>query len=274
MRIRVGCEFEYEAAGPAPSVWQVRPRPDGAHRVLTERWEPPAPSRRFLDGFGNVGDRLTLPEGASTVRYDAVVEVPGTFDAADKEAGHMPVEELPDDALAYLLPSRFCWPDVLHDEAWELFGDVPPGWARVQAVSDWVHENIDYQMGSSTPLTTAKDIFDSRTGVCRDMTQLGISLCRALNVPARYVSGYLPDIAVEPPDLPMDFCSWLEAYLEGTWFTLDPRNNEPRIGRVVIARGRDAADTAMVTTWGSAVLNRMAVWADEASDESDEEADG
>ena len=269
MRIRVGCEFQYEAAGPAPAVWQVRPRPDGAHRVVTETWESPVPSRSFLDGFGNLCDRLTLPEGPSTLRYDAVVEVPGTFDEADKGAAQTPVEGLPDDALGFLLPSRFCWPDVLHDQAWELFGDIPPGWDRVQAVSDWVHENIAYQMGTSTPLTTAKDIFDCRTGVCRDMTQLGVTLCRALNVPARYVSGYLPDIAVEPPDLPMDFCSWLEAYLDGTWFTFDPRNNEPRIGRVVIARGRDAADTAMVTTWGAAVLNRMTVWADEAPDGAD-----
>ena len=141
----------------------------------------------------------------------------------------------------YLLPSRFCWPDVLYGPAWELFGNVEPGWPRVQAVSDWVHDNISYQVGASSAVTSALDIWQSRTGVCRDFTQLGMTLCRALNVPARYVAGYLPDIAVAPPELPMDFCSWFDVWLEGRWWTFDPRNNEPRIGRVVIARGRDAA---------------------------------
>jgi transglutaminase-like putative cysteine protease len=267
MRIRVGCEFGYETVGPAPAVWQVRPRLDGPHRIATETWEAPLPSVSFLDGFGNRCDRLTLPEGSSTVRYDALVDVPATFDEADKAAAQTPVEDLPHPALEYLLPSRFCWPDVLHDQAWELFGDVHPGWARVQAVCDWVHENIRYEMGSSTSLTTAQDVWDCRTGVCRDLTHLGVTLCRSLNVPARYVAGYLPDIAVTPPDLPMDFCSWLEAWLGGRWLTFDPRNNEPRIGRVVIARGRDAVDAAMVTTWGAADLKVMRVWADQMPDE-------
>jgi transglutaminase-like putative cysteine protease len=244
-------------------VWQVRPRPDGAHRVVSEAWEPPVPARSYVDGFGNVCERFVLPEGPSTVCYDAVVEVPSGFDDMDKEAAQTPIQDLPDDALVFLLPSRFCWPDVLHDEAWELFGDVSPGWSRVQAVCDWVHSNVRYQVGASTPLTTAQDVWECRAGVCRDLTQLGITLCRSLNIPARYVSGYLPDIAVTPPDLPMDFCSWLEAYLDGRWWTFDPRNNEPRIGRVVIARGRDALDTAMVTTWGAAELKVMTVWADE-----------
>ncbi|HET7490121.1 MAG TPA: transglutaminase family protein [Acidimicrobiales bacterium] len=136
----------------------------------------------------------------------------------------------------------------------------------MQAVSDWVHEHIRYEVGASTASTTALDIWQSRTGVCRDFTQLMITLCRALNVPARYVAGYLPDVAVTPPDLPMDFCSWVEVWLDGAWWTFDPRNNEPRIGRVVIARGRDALDAAMVTTWGSAELELMEVWADEVRD--------
>ena len=168
----------------------------------------------------------------------------------------------------YLLPSRFCWPEVLHDQAWELFGSVDPGWSRVQAVCDWIYGHIRYEMGASTAVTTAVDVWESRTGVCRDLTQLGITLCRALNVPARYIGGYLPDIAVARPDLPMDFCSWFEAWLDGRWWTFDPRNNEPRIGRVVIARGRDALDAAMVTTWGAAELQTMSVWADEAADEA------
>lgn len=264
--VRIGCRLEYETVASCPSLWQVRPRPDGDHGIVTERWDPPAPARTYLDAFGNVCDRLTLPEGRSTLRYDATVEVPSGFDDADKGAGQAPIEDLPHEAFVYLLSSRFCWPDVLHDQAWELFGSIEPGWPRVQAVSDWVHDHIRYEVGSSNTLTTAYDVWESRAGVCRDLTQLGITLCRALNVPARYVAGYLPDIAVEPPDLPMDFCSWFEAWLDGRWWTFDPRNNEPRIGRVVIARGRDAIDAAMVTTWGAAQLRVLEVWADEAGE--------
>jgi transglutaminase-like putative cysteine protease len=176
------------------------------------------------------------------------------------------LEDLPDEAFVYLLPSRFCWPDTLYGPAWELFEPVEPGWPRVQAVCDWVHDQIHYEVGTSTAITTAYDVWQSRRGVCRDLTQLGITLCRALNVPTRYVSGYLPDIAVTAPSLPMDFCSWFEAWLDGRWWTFDPRNNERRIGRVVIARGRDALDAAMVTTWGDAELKLMAVWADEVMD--------
>jgi transglutaminase-like putative cysteine protease len=154
---------------------------------------------------------------------------------------------------------------VLYGPAWELFGNIDPGWPRVQAVCDWVHDNVSYQIGASSAVTSAFDIWQSRTGVCRDFTQLGMTLCRALNVPARYVAGYLPDIAVAPPELPMDFCSWFEVWLGGRWWTFDPRNNEPRTGRVIIARGRDALDTAMVTTWGPVALQLMTVWADEVT---------
>jgi transglutaminase-like putative cysteine protease len=263
MLVRIGCQFEYQAAEATPSLWQVRPHPDGAHRIVTTTWEPPTPVRTYLDAYGNVCDRLPLPVGSSVLRYDATVEVTSSYDDADKGAAAVGLEDLPDEAFIYLLPSRFCWPDLLQDAAWDLFGDVEPGWARVQAVCDWVHENIRYEVGVSTSVTTANDVWTSRVGVCRDLTQLGITLCRALNVPARYVAGYMPDIAVTPPDLPMDFCSWFEAWLDGRWWTFDPRNNERRIGRVVIARGRDALDAAMVTTWGSAELQTMEVWADE-----------
>jgi transglutaminase-like putative cysteine protease len=262
--VRVGCQFEYVALESTPSLWQVRPRPDGEHRVVTESWEPPAPARSYLDAYGNACDRLTLPPGRSVLRYDATVEVASSQDDIDTGAGEAAIEDLPDEAFVYLLPSRFCWPDTLHDNAWELFEAVRPGWSRVQAVCDWVNEHIRYEVGASNALTTAYDVWESRTGVCRDLTQLGITLCRALNIPARYVAGYLPDIDVVPPDLPMDFCSWFEAWLDGRWWTFDPRNNEPRVGRVVIARGRDALDGAMVTTWGGAALEVMEVWADQA----------
>jgi transglutaminase-like putative cysteine protease len=265
MLVRIGCQFQYEAAEVTPSLWQVRPHPDDDHRIVTETWEPPAPSRTYFDAYGNACERLSLPAGRSILRYDATVEVTSDFDGADKGAAAVAIEDLPDEAFVYLLPSRFCWPDMLHDPAWELFESVEPGWARVQAVCDWVHDHVRYEVGASTALTTAHDVWRTRVGVCRDLTQLGITLCRALNVPARYVAGYLPDIAVTPPELPMDFCSWFEAWLDGRWWTFDPRNNERRVGRVVIARGRDALDAAMVTTWGPAELQTMTVWADEAS---------
>jgi transglutaminase-like putative cysteine protease len=265
MQVRIGCRFEYEAPARTPSLWQVRPHPDGEHGLVSETWAPPAPAQYYLDAYGNACDRLTLPAGHSVLRYDATVAVPEHADAVDVHAQETAIESLPSDAFVYLLPSRFCWPDVLHDAAWELFGGVAPGWSRAQAVSDWVHANIHYEVGASTAVTTAYDVWESRTGVCRDLTQLGITLCRALNIPARYVAGYLPDIGVVPPDLPMDFCSWFEAWLDGRWWTFDPRNNEPRVGRVVIARGRDALDGAMVTTWGAAELTVMEVWADEVN---------
>jgi transglutaminase-like putative cysteine protease len=268
MLVRVGCEFEYDATGPAPSLWQIRPRSDAAHRIVSATWKPPAPARVYEDAYGNVCDRLTLPAGPSTLRYDATVDVASRVDDIGTDAAEASIDELPDEAFVYLLPSRFCWPDLLHDAAWDLFGSVQAGWSRVQAVCDWIHENVHYEVGSTTPVTTASDVWESRVGVCRDFTQLGITLCRALNVPARYVAGYLPDIGVVPPDLPMDFCSWFEVWLDGRWWTFDPRNNEPRIGRVVIARGRDALDGAMVTTWGGTRLQAMTVWADEVSDDA------
>jgi len=240
--------------------------------MISESWggSPPLHWRSYLDAYGNLCDRLTLPTGATTLRYDALVEVPAIFDEVDKEAGQVPVEVLPDDALVFLLPSRFCISDLLSEKAWELFGSTPPGWSRVQAVSDWVHENITYAVGASNPSTTALDVWETRRGVCRDFAHLGVTLCRALNIPARYVAGYIPDIAVPAPEEPMDFCSWFEVYLDGRWWTVDPRNNVPRMGRVGIGRGRDALDVAMVTTYGAPNLVRMTVWADEVAEESGE----
>lgn len=274
VRVRVGCRFDYESPAPAPSVWQVRARPDDGPAVVFERWDSSAPARSYVDAYGNMCDRLTLPPGPSRVRYDALVEVSGAPDHTDEGAPQVPVDDLPDQALVYLLPSRFCWPAPVADEAWRLFGAIEPGWAKVQAISDWVHESVRYEVGSSTSQTTAQDVWDTRTGVCRDFTHLGITLCRAVNVPARYVAGYLPDIGVEPPDLAMDFCSWLEVWLGDRWWTFDPRNNQRRVGRVVIARGRDALDVAMVTTYGEPELRSMAVWADEAGDGDEPGGDG
>ena len=170
-----------------------------------------------------------------------------------------PVEELPDEVLLYTLPSRFCLSDTLSDMAWQLFGAIEPGWARVQAICDWVHGNIRFQYGTSNSLTTSADVCSAGVGVCRDFAHLAVTFCRALNIPARYVFGYLPDIGVPPPDAQMDFCAWMEVYLAGRWWSFDPR-----VGRIPIGRGRDALDVALVTQYGPARLERMTVWADEA----------
>jgi transglutaminase-like putative cysteine protease len=171
------------------------------------------------------------------------------------------VELLPYDVLPYTLPSRYCDSDLLIDDAWHMFGATSPGWARVQAVCDWVHREITYGAGS-TAHTTGYQAYQQRRGVCRDFAHIAISLCRALNIPARYVCGYLPDIGVPPDPTPMDFHAWFEAYLDGAWYTFDARHNRPRIGRVVIGRGRDAIDLALVTSYGPAELTSILVWAD------------
>ncbi|MBA2392950.1 MAG: transglutaminase family protein [Ktedonobacteraceae bacterium] len=265
MHIRVGCEFRYEATWPTPTVMLVEPLRDAAHQILRQEWQtaPDLSMQGYYDVYGNLCQRLVIPTGGSVLRYDATVAVADTYDDVALNAQQMPVELLPDDVLLYTLPSRFCLSDVLSDTAWQLFGMTPPGWARVQAICDWVHNNIRFQYGSSTPLTTSVDIYEQRVGVCRDFTHLAVTFCRALNIPTRYVFGYLPDINVPPPADPMDFCAWMEVYLDGRWWTFDPRNNEARVGRVLIGRGRDALDVAMVTTYGGPRLAQMIVWADQ-----------
>jgi transglutaminase-like putative cysteine protease len=267
MHIRVGCEFRYEATWPTPTVMQVQPYPTDAHTVRQEEWRttPDLSMHPYHDLYGNLCQRFTLPPGEDVLYYNAIVEVSDAYDEVKPDARQLPVEELPDDVLVYTMPSRFCLSDMLSDTAWQLFGQTEPGWARVQAVCDWVHNNIRFQYGTSSSITTALDVYEQRAGVCRDFTQLAVSFCRALNIPTRYVFGYIPDIGVPPPDSPMDFCAWMEVYLDGRWWTFDPRNNTPRVGRVLIGRGRDAIDVAMITTYGGPLLKSMTVWADEVS---------
>ncbi len=267
MHIRVGCEFRYEATWPTPTVMQVEPYHTNVHKVLWEEWQttPDLPMHTYYDTFGNLCRRLTIVPGENVLSYDAIVEVSDTHDEVNLDAAQTPVEDLPDDVLVYTMPSRFCLSDLLSNTAWQLFGQTEPGWGRVQAICDWVHNNIRFQYGTSTPTTTALDVYEKRTGVCRDFTQLAVTFCRSLNIPTRYVFGYIPDIGVPPPDDPMDFCAWMEVYLGGRWWTFDPRNNMPRVGRVLIGRGRDAVDVAMVTTYGGPLLQKMTVWADDAA---------
>jgi transglutaminase-like putative cysteine protease len=271
MRVRVGCEFDIESDGPVPMLMLVRARPDAEHTTVHEsQWLEPnsLDVREYIDSFGNRCWRLTVPGGPVQVRYDAVVDVADEPDPVVPDAHVVPVEHLPDDALVFTLPSRYVQSDQLLDIAWQLFGETPPTWARVQAVVEWVHSNVRYETGSSLPSTSALDVFERRVGVCRDFALLSVALCRALNIPARYTFGYLPDIDVEPPDTPMDFHAWFEAFLGGRWYTFDARHNRPRVGRVVVGRGRDAVDVALTTSYGATTLKQMIVWADAVAEDA------
>ncbi len=269
IRLRVGCGIRYRTCGATAAVLLVRPRSDSRQLVVDERSDsqPAVSLREFLDLYGNRCQRLVLPAGELALRYEASMEVSDDPDAIDARVPQRPVERLPDEALLYTLPSRYCLSDELMGTAWDLFGDAPGGWGRVQAVCDWVFGHLGFRYGASDPLTTAVDVYRDGEGVCRDFAHLGITFCRALNIPARYVFGYIPDIDVPPSKDPMDFCAWMEVYLGERWWTFDPRNNDtmPRRGRVVIGRGRDALDVAMVTTYGRVELTGMEVVAEPAA---------
>jgi len=267
VRLRIGCSFDWEVTGPTPTVVHVEPRLDVGVGVVTEGWhnQPDVITTGYVDGSGNRCRRLVLPPGAVTLRYEAEVEVTNEPDPADPTAEEIPVERLPDEVLVYTLPSRYCLSDVLYDAAWERFGGTPAGWRRVQAVTDFVHGYLEFGYGSSTAVTTAVDAYESKSGVCRDFAHLAVTFCRALNIPARYCYGYLPDVGVEPKPFPMDFYAWTEVFLGGRWWTFDPRNNQRRQGRVLVGRGRDAVDVAMATTFGAPTLRELTVTAELAA---------
>jgi transglutaminase-like putative cysteine protease len=264
LRVRVGCEFEFDSEMAFPSVFQVQPHPQGNHRVLEESWEsdPVAEYEDYLDPFGNHCRRQVISEGRMRIRYDGVVETSGVPDAADQGAEQVPHDQLPDETLQFLLPSRYCLPDVLGGVALDLFGDIEPGWAQVDAISRWVHEHITYTIGSTNTLSDATDAYLMRRGVCRDYAHLAISLCRAFNYPARYAFGYLPLMDRPLPEEGMDFAAYMEVYIGGEWYTFDPRNDARLAGRVLVGRGRDAVDVAMVTSAGAPRLVSMTVRAE------------
>lgn len=251
---------------PTAAIVHVEPRADQGYGMVSETWSsnPDIESHTSVDGYGNRCRRLTLPAGRVNMRYDAEVEVSDEPDAADESAGEIAPHRLPDDVLVFTLPSRYCLSDVLYQAAWDHFGSVTPGWSRVQAVMDFVHGHLEFGYGSSTSITTAVDAFEARAGVCRDYAHLAVSFLRALNIPTRYACGYLPDVGVVALDVPMDFYAWIEVFLGGQWWTFDPRNNQRRIGRVLIGRGRDAVDVAMVTTFGAPTLSGFVVVAEPA----------
>jgi transglutaminase-like putative cysteine protease len=235
---------------------------------VSETWSttPQVPIDEYSDIYGNPVKRFVMPSGPFLMKYDAICAVPDEADPDASAAPQLAVEQLPGEVLHFTLPSRYCLSDELMGMAWELFGQTPPGSARVQAICDWVHNNIKFKYGTSNPLTTAADVLRDRIGVCRDLTHVAVSFCRAMNIPARYVFGYLPDLYVPVDPNPMDFAAWMEVYLGDRWWTFDPRNNVRRAGRVLIGRGRDALDVAMLTTFGPATFKSMTVWADLAEE--------
>ena len=269
MRVHVGCKIVYESVVPTPMMLVLRPPQEYHHRILEERQSvsPQVPVPSYVDSFGNQIWRILAPAGALEIVYDAIADVPATPDPVLPTLAKSRIEDLPDNVLMYTLPSRHCPSDLFINDAWQLFGHIEGGWAQVQAVCDWLHSNITYGAGSSTASTTGWDAYQQRRGVCRDFAHLGVSFCRALNFPARYVCGYLPDINVPFDPTPMDFHAWFEVYLEGEWRTFDARHNYPRVGRVLIGRGRDAVDVALATVYGNALLTNFQVWAAQVDDQ-------
>jgi transglutaminase-like putative cysteine protease len=266
MLIRAGYKITYDCTQPTPMLLALSVRPErlpdveGEHRI---RFDRPVEARDYLDGFGNTITRLVAPEGRLVISKDILVRDPGTPDPAAPDARQHPVEELPDDVLVFLMGSRYCDTDRLSDTAWSLFGNAPLGWGRVQAICDYVHGRITFGYEHARSTRTAWDGFQERKGVCRDFAHLAVTFCRCMNIPARYATGYLGDIGVPPADSPMDFSAWFEAYLGGRWWTFDARHNKPRVGRIVMARGRDATDVAISTTFGPCTLAGFEVVTDE-----------
>jgi transglutaminase-like putative cysteine protease len=263
--ISVGCRFVFDVEGPTHATLLVEPHSSEIERVVSDMLvcSTGVESHPFVDGFGNRCRRLEMPAGTAEIEFMASVEVEEEADPAVESAGQLSPADVPNRALPFLLPSRYCESDLLAERAWELFGDSEPGWSRVQAIVDWVHDQIEFDYSRSSTSHTAVSVLENKVGVCRDYTHVAIALCRALNIPARYTFGYLPDIDVPDPGLPMDFCAWMEVLLGGRWYTFDVRNNQRRKGRIVIGRGRDAADVAMVTSYGPAPLVEMQVTAEQ-----------
>ncbi len=270
MQLSVGCRFVFDLPAPIHAVLMVEPHTSEIDRVVND-WllcSAGGDPGRMVDGFENRCRRLSLPAGEVEITYAGLVEVADELDPVDESAAVAGPAELPGSVLPFLLPSRYCESDLVTEQAWDLFGQVAPGWHRVQAIVDWVHDQVEFDYSRSSPTHSALSVLQGRVGVCRDYTHAAIAMCRALNIPTRYVFGYLPDIEVPDPGLPMDFCAWMEAYVGGHWYTFDVRNNQRRKGRVVIGRGRDAADVAMVTSFGHAQLLEMQVTAERALQEA------
>ena len=266
MQIRVGFEMEYECPAPTPMILALHIHYSRAPDLVRPDYlmkQPAVPVTAYRDLFGNWCSRLVAPEGRFLLGTDALVNDSGLVDLVAPGAMQVPVEHLPESTLVYLLGSRYCETDLLSDIAWNLFGNGPTGWARVQAICDFVNRQIDFGYPHARRTRSAWEAYNEGKGVCRDYAHLAIAFCRCMNIPARYCTGYLGDIGTPKPWGTMDFAGWMEVWLGDCWYTFDARNNTPRIGRVLIAHGRDASDVALASTFGPNTLRRFRVWTDE-----------
>jgi transglutaminase-like putative cysteine protease len=267
MKIRAGYEIAYDCPQPTPMILTLSVHPSRFADLITldrMRLDPPIVPNTYHDSFGNFCHVIHAPAGRLTMSADFVIKDNGAPDETAPRAEQHALENLPVGVLIYLLGSRYCETDRLSDDAWRLFGHTPLGWPRVQAICDFVHNHLTFGYEHSRATRTACEAFNERRGVCRDFAHLAIAFCRCLNIPARYCTGYITDIGLPPPYAPMDFAAWMEVYLGGRWHSFDPRNNAPRIGRVLIAYGRDAADVPLTHIFGPGTLSGFRVWAEEA----------
>jgi transglutaminase-like putative cysteine protease len=266
MQLQIGFELIYDLPQPTPIILTVNVHASRAADLIVRDdlvAEPPMAMAAYHDSFGNQCHRIVAPAGRLRLTTDAVIRDSGEPDEVGWTAGQDTVQDLPEDTLLFLLGSRYCETDLLSPTAWQLFSGTVPGYPRVQAICDFVHRHIafDYQKASAT--RSANQVFHERVGVCRDYAHLAVAFCRCMNIPARYCTGYLSDIGTPLPFPPGDFAAWFEAWIGGRWYLFDPRNNVPRIGRVLMARGRDASDVAIATTFGPNTLQSFRVWTEE-----------
>jgi transglutaminase-like putative cysteine protease len=276
MRIRAGYDIAFTMPQPTPMILMVNVHPSRAKDLLTTPKLLTAPKitlREYRDVFGNVCSRIVAPPGLVEFKADFEICDSGRPDEVVPHARQHPIAELPDDALGFLLGSRYCDTQSLSDFAWRTFETSKPGWARVQAICDFVHHHIKFGYPYARADRTASDAHRERVGVCRDFAHLAITLCRCMNIPARYCTGYLGDIGVPPDPAAMDFSAWFEVFLDGRWLTFDARHNRPRIGRILIAQGRDAADVAISTSFGATELARFKVVTEEVASQNNAPAD-
>ncbi len=266
MQFQVGYELIYNCPQPVPMILLVNIHHSRAADIVIPdllTTDPIIPFTTYRDSFGNWCSRLIAPAGRLRLQTDAAVMDSGQPDEVAPDAAQHAVEDLPEETLVFLLGSRYCETDLLTPTAWQLFQWNPPGWARVQAICDYVHNRIAFDYQNARPTRTASQAYEERTGVCRDYAHLAIAFCRGMNIPARYCTGYLSDVGTPKPWAIGDFAAWIEVYIGGRWHTFDPRNNVPRIGRILMARGRDASDVAIATTFGPNTLESFRVWTDE-----------
>jgi transglutaminase-like putative cysteine protease len=267
MLIRLGYDIQFDLPAEVAMVALLSVHPSRVADLLEPdelHTDPPLPTTNYIDGFGNRCTRFVAPSGVLRLSSTSIILDSGNPDVLNLSAREVPVGDLPNEVLSYLLNSRYCEVDHFSSIAYEHFGHLNPGWNRVQYICDWVHRHVAFNYQHARPTKTALDVYTERVGVCRDFQHLAITFCRALNIPARYATGYLGDIGV-PVVLPMDFSAWFEVWLDGRWWTFDARNNQPRIGRVLMATGRDASDVAMTTSFGRADLRSFFVVTEEES---------